>query len=332
MPTGIPALRPRYIASGATYSNPNATLYGTNQIFNVPFWQCRYVPNASMAVFANTMTQFVSQANRQRLSNNGGEIEITPGHTTDGVFWAGLRGTPYDFNNGGLTGGGKCSVNMGDANFKFTYTPWVGSMLHEYAHAEDDHYFIAGQEPTGKAGLSINAWPEMITLFNDCQTNGADPGAVGGHFVTSFRVPQRIEAAYGLTVGTSVRVGASGNVSTLSGTYTFDGVSLAVSDRVLLVGQTDPRQNGIWIVQTGAWTRAADTMTAGVQYTISAGTTNAGKHWTNVTPGTIVVGTTNMVWAVDSMLDSAGSGTSGGTPASRVQRWKDICTNNGWAL
>jgi hypothetical protein len=47
---------------------------------------------------------------------------------------------------------------------------------------------------------------------------------------------------------------------TLSGFATVDGVSLAGNNRVLVAGQTDPKQNGIYVVpgNAGAWTRATD--------------------------------------------------------------------------
>jgi hypothetical protein len=49
---------------------------------------------------------------------------------------------------------------------------------------------------------------------------------------------------------------------TLTGTYTLQGVALAVGNRVLAAGQTVGTNNGIWVVQSGAWTRAID-MAAG---------------------------------------------------------------------
>jgi hypothetical protein len=58
-----------------------------------------------------------------------------------------------------------------------------------------------------------------------------------------------------------VSVTATSNI-TLSSTYTLQGVALSVGDRVLAAGQTVGTGNGIWVVQSGAWTRALD-MAAG---------------------------------------------------------------------
>lgn len=78
----------------------------------------------------------------------------------------------------------------------------------------------------------------------------------------------------------------------LSGTQTIDGVSLVANDRVLLVGQTNPIENGLWLVQVGAWTRPTDFASgssAGQAYVlITSGTSNAGSSWLSNTPTAIV--------------------------------------------
>ena len=43
-----------------------------------------------------------------------------------------------------------------------------------------------------------------------------------------------------------------------AGLQTIDGVTLVDSDRVLLVGQTNPIENGLWVAQAGNWTRPTD--------------------------------------------------------------------------
>lgn len=45
---------------------------------------------------------------------------------------------------------------------------------------------------------------------------------------------------------------------TLSGTQTIDGVAVAVGDRVLVAGQTDAAENGIYVASANAWVRATD--------------------------------------------------------------------------
>lgn len=67
------------------------------------------------------------------------------------------------------------------------------------------------------------------------------------------------------------RVAAVGTVVTFSGLKTIDGIEVAAGDRVLLTGQPDKVTNGLWIVATGAWTRATDTIREGTSVWITAG-------------------------------------------------------------
>lgn len=55
----------------------------------------------------------------------------------------------------------------------------------------------------------------------------------------------------------AVRAATTANI-TLSGTQTVDGVSLSADDRILVKDQTDATANGIYLVASGAWTRADD--------------------------------------------------------------------------
>jgi hypothetical protein len=51
---------------------------------------------------------------------------------------------------------------------------------------------------------------------------------------------------------------------TLSGLQTVDFYSVLNGERVLLLGQDDQTQNGVWVVHAGAWTRPADFATGSV--------------------------------------------------------------------
>lgn len=97
-----------------------------------------------------------------------------------------------------------------------------------------------------------------------------------------------------------------GNV-TLSGPQTIDTVSLIAGDRVLVWQQTDPTENGIYIVAT-PWIRATDvnssTRLNGAAVFVQSGDKNIGKIYgqTTINP---VINTDDIVW-----VEISGSGGS----------------------
>lgn len=119
-------------------------------------------------------------------------------------------------------------------------------------------------------------------------------------------------AASGLKVKTSALVVATANQATRSGTaQTIDGVALnTVGMRVLLIAQTTATQNGLWLVQSGAWIRPVDgsipandfstgSSAAQSYVLVTSGTANAGNSYfcTNAA-GSDVVDTANLNWTI----------------------------------
>lgn len=104
----------------------------------------------------------------------------------------------------------------------------------------------------------------------------------------------------GLDVKDSVRVATTANIDlTTGGTLTVDGVSLTAGDRVLVKAQTTASQNGIYIVNAGAWTRATDANTAdkinGGMFTfVEEGTVNGDTGWVLIVDGAVTLGTTEL--------------------------------------
>ena len=102
----------------------------------------------------------------------------------------------------------------------------------------------------------------------------------------------------------SCRVTTTTNI-TLSGSApsTYDGVTLVANDRILVQGQTDGSQNGIYYVATlgtgsnGTWTRASDatlatSLSPGVTIYVEEGTTNGNRFYVISNTGTVTIGTT----------------------------------------
>lgn len=121
------------------------------------------------------------------------------------------------------------------------------------------------------------------------------------------------------------------NVSTLSGTgVVIDGRPVVIGDRVVLNGQNDPRQNGIYLVTAGAWMRAPDAdenseLVTGSQITITDGASQAGTTWTQTQPmGATVIGSSIISYTSATGLSTFTSGNGlytagntlhvGGTP------------------
>lgn len=108
-----------------------------------------------------------------------------------------------------------------------------------------------------------------------------------------------------------VRAATTANI-TLSGTQTIDGISVVVGDRVLVKDQSTGAQNGIYVVASGAWSRATDAdntsvdseVKTGMSVFVSEGTANADKIFSLTTNGAITLGTTALTFA------TTGAGTS----------------------
>jgi len=97
-----------------------------------------------------------------------------------------------------------------------------------------------------------------------------------------------------------VRLATTANI-TLSGTQTIDGVTAVVGDRVLVQAQTDGKTNGIYVVKSGAWTRALDFNTPEniipmALICVSEGTTYKDNIF-KLTNDSILLGTTSLVFS-----------------------------------
>ena len=130
--------------------------------------------------------------------------------------------------------------------------------------------------------------------------------------------------AQGLDIKPSVKAATTASISH-SGQQTIDGVFCIAGDRVLDKNNLPPALNGIWIVATGAWTRATDmdswNEVPGAFCFVEQGTTNAdtGRVCTADQGGTM--GTTAITWSQFAGVGtySAGSGLAlSGTQFSAV--------------
>lgn len=146
--------------------------------------------------------------------------------------------------------------------------------------------------------LDQMAAPTAALALNAQKITGLADGTVATDAAT---YGQLMNVANGTDWKSSVRAISVNNI-TLSGLQTIDDISLAVNDRVAVTGQTTASANGLYLAQSGAWTRALDAdgngeITPGMAFFVEEGTTYADSQWRLTTNGTIVVGTTALAFA-----------------------------------
>jgi len=192
-----------------------------------------------------------------------------------------------------------------------------------------------GSSSTTLAGLTqvdINNIRITGNTISSTDTDGnvvLDPNGAGTVNVSSARITNLADPtsaqdaatkAYvdatrsGLDVKDSVRAATTANI-TLSNTQTIDGVALAVGNRVLVKNQDTASENGIYVVASGAWTRATDAdnspageVTSGMFAFVEQGTVNADSGWVLTTDGAITLGTTSLAFV---QFSGAGQITAG---------------------
>lgn len=134
--------------------------------------------------------------------------------------------------------------------------------------------------------------------------------------------------------GFVVKYASTANVAALTGLATpVDTAALTAGDRVLLKNQTTAKDNGIWVVGSGAWTRATDAdsgdeLTVGSIVHVTAGTANANKRFKHTTTGFITIGVTDLSFTETTdvqgtLVDNAATALPGAGFGSDVQL---VCT------
>ena len=108
---------------------------------------------------------------------------------------------------------------------------------------------------------------------------------------------------------------------TLSGEQTIDGIACVSDDRVLVKDQASAVNNGIYVVDTGDWTRSPDAdgaydFVAGTLVPVFSGSVNGGAVFRLTTSGTITPGTSSLSFSSMGLLSTPVAVASGGTGAA----------------
>jgi hypothetical protein len=166
-------------------------------------------------------------------------------------------------------------------------------------------FMIVGNGSGAGAAVAKSAIP----LNDFAPPNGSL--SAGGQLITNVAYPSANtdaankqyvdETAQGLSVKAAVKAATTSNI-TLNGDQTIDGVSIGAGDRVLVKAQTAGQYNGIYVAQSGSWTRATDAdenseVASGMFVFVTSGTTNANSGWILTTANPITVGTTPLSFA-----------------------------------
>ena len=97
----------------------------------------------------------------------------------------------------------------------------------------------------------------------------------------------------------AVKCATTANI-TLSGTQTIDGISAGAGDRVLVKDQTAPKENGVYVVAVGAWSRATDMDSwdevPQAFVNVTSGTVNVGSNWVCTSSPGGTLETTSITW------------------------------------
>lgn len=124
-------------------------------------------------------------------------------------------------------------------------------------------------------------------------------------------------ARAGLSVKDPVKVATTANINLATGgLLTVDGVTLVDGNRVLVINQSLPKENGIYIAHTGAWVRSSDSdntptgeVVNGMATWVDQGTTMGNSRWVLTTADPITLGTTALAFSKDFQASDVTTGT-----------------------
>lgn len=297
------------------------------------------VTSVTTADIASTLTVKADLAATETISLLSETLAIEGGEGIDTVVSA---------NTITISGEDATATNKGIASFNSSNFSVTNGAVSTQAITIGNTIINSGGSSTTLAGLTSVAIGNLSiagnTISVPSNTNGniiLSPNGNGTVDVSSKRITNLdapvdpldaankayVDAARsGLDVKGSVRVATTSDI-TLSNTFVIDGISIANGDRVLVKNQLDKKTNGIYVVNaSGVWPRSPDAnnlnypdnqsatanaeVTSGMFTFVQEGTVNGDSGFVLITNDPIVLGTSELEFALFSTSGTliAGSG------------------------
>ena len=237
--------------------------------------------------------------------------------------------------SGDATGSGTTGITLTLVNTAVVAGTYTKMTVDSKGRITANSTLLAADIPTLTASKISDFDTQVHTSRLDQMASSTANVSFGGNHVLNVATPVNASdaatkayvdsTASGLDFKASVRAATTANI-TLSGTQTVDGVSLSVGNRVLVKNQSTGSQNGLYLVASGAWTRATDFdssagVTTGALTFVEEGTANGGEQWILTTTGTITIGSTSLTFTQfgGGITYSAGDGLSLSSATFSVQ-------------
>lgn len=218
-----------------------------------------------------------------------------------------VTGSPITSASGGGTGTGTLSATLANQNQNFVFAaPSTTGGTPTF------RLLTASDIPSGSIPLNSFATPTATINMGGNYTLTNLPNPTNPTDVANKQYVDGL--VQGLNIHDPVRVATTANI-TLSNTQSIDGVSVSVGDRVLVRAQTNAADNGIYIVQNTAWTRATDAnatgeIVDGSYIFVERGNTYADTSFVQTNSNPINMGSSPQNWVVFATAGSivAGNG------------------------
>lgn len=281
--------------------------------------------------YSQVISGFVTGANSTVLNTDTLEVAI---EKLQGQVNARLTGNQTITLSGDVSGSGTTAITATLANSGVTAGTYNNSATAITPFTVDAKGRVTG---TGAAVTITPAWSSITSKPTTLSGFGiTDAVNKGGDTMTGLLIlsgdpvanlgaatKQYVDSvAQGLDPKGSVKAATTGPI-TLSAPQTIDGIAVVAGDRVLVKNQAAAQDNGIYIVQAAAWTRATDmdawAEVPGAFCFVEQGTALADTGWvcTSNAGGTLGVTAITFVQFTGAGTYSAGTGlTLSGTTFS----------------